>query len=70
MGSATPSTVRGDEDAFKYGDQFHSREVEEAHRRREYADVRERTWGGDRPRERRKDEWRDERRWNDRRRIS
>ncbi|EJD06710.1 uncharacterized protein FOMMEDRAFT_165430 [Fomitiporia mediterranea MF3/22] len=68
-GSATPSTIRGGDDAFKYGDQFHSREVAEAHRRREYADARERTWGGERPRRGTGDEWRQDRRREDRSRF-
>ncbi|KAH8118095.1 hypothetical protein DFH11DRAFT_1572263 [Phellopilus nigrolimitatus] len=44
-GSATPSTVRGGEDTFRYGDQFNSRAVAEAHRRHDMPDVRQRGWG-------------------------
>ncbi|KAI5119458.1 hypothetical protein M0805_008394, partial [Coniferiporia weirii] len=49
VGSATPSTVRGGagDDTFRYGDQFNSRAVAEAHRRREGPDVQQRGWEGE-----------------------
>ena len=56
LGSATPSTVRSEDVAFRYGDQFHAREVEEAHRRRE-RDLRLVGWGGERVERGERDEW-------------
>ncbi|KII86163.1 hypothetical protein PLICRDRAFT_114437 [Plicaturopsis crispa FD-325 SS-3] len=46
QGSATPSTVRGDDDGG-YADQFNRQEVREAHRGRDRRDARDRGWGSE-----------------------
>ncbi|KAL5525838.1 hypothetical protein ACEPAG_7175 [Sanghuangporus baumii] len=61
-GSATPSTVRGDGDAFRYGDQFNARDVAAAHRYREYDDLKERRWDDERRDGRGRDDQKDWRR--------